>query len=217
MSEREINDMTDKELGDEFDRLAGEGAYHFMGEIFDECTSRLATLQAENRELRLAVKMYKESFVRKDKLADLQAENSAIRALINSYNTGGWTDAIEPMKRALTAEKENMRLNQERRDNCLAGQATMEEAYTTIEKLKSEKARYEEEVDSPDDIKELKRVISNYKGIAIENGKLKSDKRELVDALERIVAYLRTIGIGTLVTIPLGALITKHKEVAPKS
>jgi hypothetical protein len=38
-----------------------------------------------------------------------------------------------------------------------------------------------------------------------------------VDALERIVAYLRTIGIGTLVTIPLGALITKHKEVAPKS
>jgi predicted nucleic acid-binding Zn-ribbon protein len=52
--------------------------------------------------------------------------------------------------------------------------------------LKSEKARYEEEVDSPDDIKELKRVISNYKGIAIENGQLKSDKRELVKKVETL-------------------------------
>ena len=53
MSEKEINDMTDKELGDEFDRLAGEGAYHFMGEIFDECTSRLTALQAENKRLKI--------------------------------------------------------------------------------------------------------------------------------------------------------------------
>ena len=36
----------------------------------------------------------------------LRQENSAIHALMNSYNTGGWTDSIEPMKRALKAEKE---------------------------------------------------------------------------------------------------------------
>ena len=58
---------------------------------------------------------------------------------------------------------------------------------------------------------------NKYGMIQDDLAKAWADKRELVDALERIVAYLRTIGIGTLVTIPLGALITKHKEVAPKS
>lgn len=31
-------------------------------------------------------------------------ENAAIRELMNTYNLGGWTDAIGPMKRALEAE-----------------------------------------------------------------------------------------------------------------
>ena len=112
MSEKEIKDMTDKELGDEFDRLAGEGAYHFMGEIFDECTSRLAALQAENEKLKQRVK---------------ELESSAV---------------------------------------CVSA--------------------YEEEVDSPEDIRELKQWIKKYEGIAIENGKLKSDKRELVKKVETL-------------------------------
>lgn len=33
-------------------------------------------------------------------------ENAAIRELMNCYNVGGWTDSIEPMKRALKAEAE---------------------------------------------------------------------------------------------------------------
>lgn len=66
-------------------------------------------------------------------------------------------------------------------------------------------------------LQEIERRLSAGEEAVKKIAELKSDKRELVDALERIVAYLRTIGIGTLVTIPLGALITKHKEVAPKS
>jgi len=34
-----------------------------------------------------------------------RAENAAIRELMNSYNVGGWTDALGPMKRALKAEE----------------------------------------------------------------------------------------------------------------
>ena len=33
-----------------------------------------------------------------------EAELAAVRALMDTYNVGGWTDAIEPMKRALAAE-----------------------------------------------------------------------------------------------------------------
>lgn len=34
----------------------------------------------------------------------LEQELAAVRELMNVYNLGGWTDAVEPMKRALAAE-----------------------------------------------------------------------------------------------------------------
>ena len=131
-------------------------------------------------------------------------------------------------------QAENARLNQERRDDCLAGQTTMEEAYNTIERLKQRVKELESSglcvycgkvSHTKDGQTKLDMMIEHMAecekhpvaNLLVEIDRLKSDKRELVDALERIVAYLRTIGIGTLVTIPLGALITKHKEVAPKS
>jgi hypothetical protein len=39
-------------------------------------------------------------------LAKVKADEAAIRELMNVYNLGGWTDALEPMKRALKAEAE---------------------------------------------------------------------------------------------------------------
>jgi uncharacterized membrane protein len=47
-------------------------------------------------------------------LAEKEAELAAIRELMNCYNIGGWTDSIEPMKRALKAEAE---LAEERHEN----------------------------------------------------------------------------------------------------
>ena len=50
---------------------------------------------------------------RNDAMAEvdrLRAENEAIRTLMNTYNLGGWTYAVEPMKRALRAEAEVERL-----------------------------------------------------------------------------------------------------------
>ena len=41
----------------------------------------------------------------KAQLAERTRENDAIRELMNTYNLGGWTDAVEPMKRALAAEQ----------------------------------------------------------------------------------------------------------------
>ena len=38
-------------------------------------------------------------------LAKVKADEAAIRELMNVYNLGGWTDALEPMKRALKAEE----------------------------------------------------------------------------------------------------------------
>lgn len=35
---------------------------------------------------------------------EARAEVDVLRELMNAYNVGGWTDAIAPMKRALTAE-----------------------------------------------------------------------------------------------------------------
>jgi hypothetical protein len=43
----------------------------------------------------------------------LVAENAAIRALMDSYNLGGWTDALAPMERALKAESEKAALEQD--------------------------------------------------------------------------------------------------------
>lgn len=40
------------------------------------------------------------------RVASLQAEVEALRELMNVYNLGGWTDAVEPMKRALQAERD---------------------------------------------------------------------------------------------------------------
>jgi hypothetical protein len=39
-------------------------------------------------------------------LVKVKADEAAIRELMNVYNLGGWTDALEPMKRALKAEAE---------------------------------------------------------------------------------------------------------------
>jgi hypothetical protein len=38
--------------------------------------------------------------------AAARADAAAVRELMNAYNLGGWTDAVEPMKRALRAEAE---------------------------------------------------------------------------------------------------------------
>lgn len=46
-------------------------------------------------------------------VTELTAENEAIRELMNCYNLGGWTDALEPMKRALKAEAEVAALKQD--------------------------------------------------------------------------------------------------------
>lgn len=40
----------------------------------------------------------------RSELERVKGERDAIRELMNSYNLGGWTDAIAPMKRALAAE-----------------------------------------------------------------------------------------------------------------
>lgn len=40
----------------------------------------------------------------RSELERVKVERDAIRELMNSYNLGGWTDAIAPMKRALAAE-----------------------------------------------------------------------------------------------------------------
>lgn len=37
-------------------------------------------------------------------LFEAKADAAAVRELMNAYNLGGWTDAVEPMKRALRAE-----------------------------------------------------------------------------------------------------------------
>ena len=49
---------------------------------------------------------YDEMMEAAEEIDRLNAELAAIRALMNCYNIGGWTDAIEPMKRAETAEAE---------------------------------------------------------------------------------------------------------------
>lgn len=43
-------------------------------------------------------------------LSSVTAERDAIRELMNCYNLGGWTDALAPMQRALTAEARADRL-----------------------------------------------------------------------------------------------------------
>lgn len=46
----------------------------------------------------------------------LRAEVKAIRTLMDIYTLGGWTDAVEPMKRALAAEARAERLAEALRD-----------------------------------------------------------------------------------------------------
>jgi hypothetical protein len=61
-----------------------------------------------------------------------------------------------------------------------------------IDQLKDELSSYQKEVDSPADIRELKGWIKQYEGIAIENGKLKADKRELVDKYHELLFSVAT-------------------------
>ncbi len=80
-----------------------------MKEQFEEDASRWRKdiTELENK-LKNAEELKREAIgiaeleIKKNKT--LKEENEAIRALMNSYNLGGWTDAIEPMKRALEAE-----------------------------------------------------------------------------------------------------------------
>lgn len=41
-------------------------------------------------------------------LSEAKADAAAVRELMNVYNLGGWTDAVEPMKRALRAESASL-------------------------------------------------------------------------------------------------------------
>lgn len=50
--------------------------------------------------------MTQEDYDKDAEIAALKAELAAVRELMNRYNLGGWTDAVEPMKRALKAEAE---------------------------------------------------------------------------------------------------------------
>lgn len=76
-----------------------------------------------------------------------------------------------------------------------------------IDRLKAIISTYEEEVDGPDDIRELKKIITDYKGAYIENGKLKSDKRELVSVLEYAARFVRDADMEYI-----RSAISKHKE-----
>ena len=208
-----------------------------MGEIFDEYTSRLATLQAENRELFLDVKMYKESFVHKNKLAALQAENARLNQ-----------DTIERLKQRVKelessslcvycGNVQHTKPGQSKLDMMIEHMAECDKhpvanLLVKIERLKAVISAYEEEVDSPEDIRELKQWIKKYEGIAIENGKLKSDKRELVKECQMIALdwgqeseYLLINSVGSDISVGntykecakiLSAAVAKHKEVAPK-
>ena len=51
-------------------------------------------------------KQYVENAALRAELAEKDREIAAIRELMNCYNVGGWTDSVEPMKRALKAEDE---------------------------------------------------------------------------------------------------------------
>jgi hypothetical protein len=57
---------------------------------------------------------------------ELSAENHALRTLLNTYNLGGWTDALGPMKRAEAAEAEVERLT-----DIIRREAWLEHADTT--------------------------------------------------------------------------------------
>jgi hypothetical protein len=60
-------------------------------------------------EIRAELQRYAREAVRLN-VAELRAEVEALRTLLNTYNLGGWTDALGPMKRALAAEAEVERL-----------------------------------------------------------------------------------------------------------
>jgi hypothetical protein len=80
------------------------------------------------------------------KIAKLEADNAAIRELMNTYNLGGWTDAIEPMKRALKAEAKIAVLEKQNRE--VNARLVSQEA--EYEKVKKELAVYKEIVKSTD-------------------------------------------------------------------
>jgi hypothetical protein len=48
----------------------------------------------------------------KSRAVAAEADAAAVRALMNCYNLGGWTDALEPMKRALAAEAQTVELRE---------------------------------------------------------------------------------------------------------
>jgi hypothetical protein len=77
------------------------------------------------------------------------------------------------------------------------------------DQLKAIVDAFREEVDSPYDICELKRAISLYQGIAIENTRLREAKRELVETL--IQAEILLSGRNVPTGFILG-MIAKHKE-----
>jgi hypothetical protein len=68
-----------------------------------ECSAEWARMYGEVQEKRVAAEAENER---------LRAENAAIRELMSAYNLGGWTDALEPMKRALAAERDARELRE---------------------------------------------------------------------------------------------------------
>ena len=58
----------------------------------------------------------------------LQSENAAIRTLMNTYNLGGWTDALGPMERALRAEAEVVALRKALAESCIEERSQLWEA-----------------------------------------------------------------------------------------
>ena len=84
-------------------RLAADFCRDLGREDFAEAVSRSADRIADLERQLADVKA---------QLAERTRENDAIRELMNTYNLGGWTDAVEPMKRALAAEQRERELRE---------------------------------------------------------------------------------------------------------
>lgn len=88
---------------------------------------------------------------------------AAVRELMNVYNLGGWTDAIAPMKRALSAEHQLEQMRREKdevmraaRAVCIANAGDLHTLPSYIAELDAAITRYEANLSSPSVEKEKK-------------------------------------------------------------
>jgi hypothetical protein len=93
-----------KEL-EEQARLNGMGAERELA-LMAEVERLLREIGRWKQEHQFQAELTKSLMPYQDRAVKAEQELSAVRELMNTYNLGGWTDAVGPMQRALAAEAE---------------------------------------------------------------------------------------------------------------